>query len=139
MFTKISDLKSSCLSGTGTPVGDKVEAAAIHQSFSCNQGKVTPLYVGSVKTNIGHTEAASGLAGLIKSVLMIQYGMIPPNLNFSEPNPEIPLDVWGMKVCHFVLVIVTYAEDFKGSDKFNTMAREQCSASICKQLCLRWN
>jgi acyl transferase domain-containing protein len=78
------------LSGTGTQAGDKIEAGAIVQTFCHGRSSDTPLYVGSVKTNIGHTEATAGLAGLLKSVMILDSGKIPPNLNFSRPNEQIP-------------------------------------------------
>ena len=77
--------------GTGTQVGDTIEAAALGEIYGQADNRRS-LPVGSVKTNIGHTEAAAGIAGLIKAVLAIWHGYIPPNLNFSTPNPEIDFD-----------------------------------------------
>ena len=57
-----------------------------------------PLYVGSVKTNIGHLEGAAGLAGLFKTILSLENGVIIPHLNFDKPNPKLPLDEWNLKV-----------------------------------------
>ncbi|OQD84167.1 hypothetical protein PENANT_c014G07229 [Penicillium antarcticum] len=82
--------------GTGTPTGDPIEARSIAAVFA--QGRTEPLRIGSVKTNIGHTEAASGLAGLIKVVLAMERGQIPPSVNFKKPNPKLQLDQWGLKV-----------------------------------------
>jgi acyl transferase domain-containing protein len=84
--------------GTGTQVGDTVEAEAIHRVFqrTCQD----PLYVGALKSNIGHLEAASGVAGLTKSILCLEHGIIPPNLNFRNPNPKIDPEGWGLKVSH---------------------------------------
>lgn len=76
--------------GTGTRVGDPAEARAIGESMG--KGRAKPLYVASVKTNLGHTEAASGLAALIKVTLALQNRQIPPSLNFEKANPEIDLD-----------------------------------------------
>lgn len=73
--------------GTGTSLGDPIEIGAIHQVFGKRD---QPLLVGSVKTNIGHLESASGIAGFIKVVLSLQHGLIPPNLHFHDPNPRIP-------------------------------------------------
>lgn len=84
--------------GTGTQVGDKAEASAFAQIFTLNRPKCCPLYVGSVKTNVGHTEAAAGLSGLLKSVLVLENGMIPQNLNFASANKDIPLDQWQITV-----------------------------------------
>ncbi|CAI7652959.1 unnamed protein product [Penicillium glandicola] len=82
--------------GTGTPTGDPIEARSIAAVFA--HGRTEPLRIGSVKTNIGHTEAASGLAGIIKVVLAMENGQIPPSVNFEKPNPKLQLDQWGLKV-----------------------------------------
>ena len=81
--------------GTGTPVGDPIEAHAIGSVFG-RPG--APVAVGSVKPVIGHLEAAAGISGLIKTVLCVEKGQIPPNANFSEPNPNIPFDALGIAV-----------------------------------------
>jgi acyl transferase domain-containing protein len=73
--------------GTGTSLGDPIEVGALGAVFSERQ---EPLIIGSVKTNIGHLEAAAGMAGLIKVVLALQHGEIPPSLHFHLPNPHIP-------------------------------------------------
>lgn len=73
---------------TGTFVGDPEECRAI-DNVLCAQ-REEPLLIGSVKSNIGHSEAASGICSIIKSILSFQNGMIPPNINFSELKPEIP-------------------------------------------------
>ena len=75
--------------GTGTSLGDPIEMGALGQVFG---QRSQPLVVGSVKTNIGHTEAAAGIAGLIKVVLSMQHGEIPANLHFHQPNPYINWD-----------------------------------------------
>ncbi|MEQ1862869.1 MAG: beta-ketoacyl synthase N-terminal-like domain-containing protein, partial [Chthoniobacteraceae bacterium] len=76
--------------GTGTPVGDPVEARALAAVLA--EGRSRRLLVGSVKTNIGHLEPASGIAGLIKAVLVLEHRAVPPNLHFEKPNPLLPLD-----------------------------------------------
>ncbi len=78
--------------GTGTSLGDPIEMQALGAVFSRSRSPDQPLYVGSVKTNIGHAEAASGIAGLIKVVLSLQNGEIPPHLHLNVLNPEIDLD-----------------------------------------------
>ncbi|KAI9374460.1 Choline/Carnitine o-acyltransferase-domain-containing protein [Aspergillus egyptiacus] len=83
--------------GTGTAAGDPIETEAIGTVLA--QKRQGPLRIGSAKTNIGHLESASGLAGLIKTVLMLEKGQVPPNLNFEFPNQEIKLDEWNLKVC----------------------------------------
>jgi hybrid polyketide synthase/nonribosomal peptide synthetase ACE1 len=84
--------------GTGTKAGDPKEAAAIHQCFGQRGEDEVPLYVGSVKTVIGHTEGAAGLAGLLKASGIIQRGTIPPNLLFNRLNPSIEPFYQGLKV-----------------------------------------
>ncbi|VBB72654.1 Putative polyketide synthase [Podospora comata] len=83
--------------GTGTKAGDPREAAAIGKVFGTST-RTRPLYMGSVKSNIGHLEGAAGLAGIIKATLAIQNGKIPPNMHFHKPNPEILFDEWKLKV-----------------------------------------
>lgn len=73
--------------GTGTPVGDRVELQALGTAVSAERTSAEPLLTGSVKTNIGHTEAAAGIAGLIKAVLMTRHGLIPPSLHLENPHP----------------------------------------------------
>ncbi len=78
--------------GTGTALGDAIEAKALGAVLSDGRAPGSPCLVGSVKTNIGHLEAAAGVAGLIKVALALQHRQIPPSLNFTEPNPHIPFD-----------------------------------------------
>lgn len=86
--------------GTGTAAGDPVEASAIGATLGQHrpEGEDGKLYVGSVKTNIGHLEGASGLAGLIKAVLSIERGIILPNIWFEKGNPAIDFDGWRIRV-----------------------------------------
>ena len=85
------------LHGSATAVGDPVEASALGDVFSGARDGL-PLEVGSVKTNIGHLEAAAGIAGLLKTVLSIEHRQLPPSLNFETPNPRIPLYDFGLAV-----------------------------------------
>lgn len=82
--------------GTGTPAGDPTEAAALDQVL--NHSERNSCWMGSVKTNIGHLEAAAGIAGLIKTALCLKHQQIPPNLHFDNPNPHIPFDTYCLKV-----------------------------------------
>lgn len=82
--------------GTGTAAGDPIETRAIGAVFA--SGREEPLYVGSVKTNIGHLEGASGLAGVIKTTLALERGLIPPNMHFKNPNPRIDFENWKIAV-----------------------------------------
>ena len=76
--------------GTGTSLGDPIEVQSVAAVLGAGRDPQRPLILGSVKTNIGHLEAAAGISGLIKAVLALQHGEIPPHLNFSTPNPNIP-------------------------------------------------
>ncbi|MEL6930448.1 MAG: beta-ketoacyl synthase N-terminal-like domain-containing protein, partial [Cyanobacteria bacterium J06600_6] len=82
--------------GTGTSLGDPIEITALGEVFKRNS--TNPLLLGSVKTNIGHLEAAAGIAGLIKVVLSLQHEQIPPHLHFNQPNPYIDWDNVGVDV-----------------------------------------
>lgn len=84
--------------GTGTRVGDPLEAGAMASVFGANRPQDAPCLIGSVKTNIGHLEAASGIAGVIKTVLALDAATIPPTVNFTEPNPEVDWAASGLKV-----------------------------------------
>ncbi|KAL9595199.1 MAG: hypothetical protein Q9219_006593 [cf. Caloplaca sp. 3 TL-2023] len=84
--------------GTGTSAGDPVEAEAIARSLAANRPPDRPLIVGSVKSNIGHLEAASGLAAMVKTILALEADLIPPNFDFQSPNEDIPLNDWRLTV-----------------------------------------
>jgi acyl transferase domain-containing protein len=73
--------------------------AAIASVFKDSRINDQPLRIGSVKTNIGHTETASGVAAIIKVALALEKGQIPPSINFEKPNPKLHLDEWKLKVC----------------------------------------
>ena len=75
--------------GTATPLGDPIEVAALMQAFRAGTDAKNFCALGSVKTNIGHLDAAAGVAGLIKTVLALKHKLIPPSLNFARPNPKI--------------------------------------------------
>ena len=84
--------------GTGTQAGDPIEAQAIASAFEGQRSQGEPLYVGSVKTNVGHLEGTSGIAGLIKAMLILEKGLIPPNIWFEKVNPRILAEEWNIKV-----------------------------------------
>ena len=84
--------------GTGTPAGDPIEAASLSKVFSRRRPVDQPLHVGSVKSNIGHLEGASGIAGVVKTVLMLEKNLILPNFNFQDPSDQIPMDELKIKV-----------------------------------------
>ncbi len=84
--------------GTGTPLGDPIEAMALGNILAADRSPENYCTVGSVKTNIGHLEAASGIAGLIKVALSLKHKQIPPNLHFQEPNPYIDFETLPIRV-----------------------------------------
>ena len=75
--------------GTGTSLGDPIEVGALGAVFGKKSSREQPLILGSIKTNIGHLEAAAGIAGLMKVVLQMQHQEIAPHLHFQQPNPYI--------------------------------------------------
>ncbi|MBO0852518.1 MAG: SDR family NAD(P)-dependent oxidoreductase [Nocardia sp.] len=84
--------------GTGTGVGDPLEASALGRAYGTAEGRVRALRIGSVKNNFGHTEAAAGVAGLIKAALTVREGRVAPQAYLENPNPEIKFDDWGLHV-----------------------------------------
>ncbi|EFQ26763.1 beta-ketoacyl synthase domain-containing protein [Colletotrichum graminicola] len=84
--------------GTGTQAGDFRELKAISETLAEGRTTENPVFVGSVKTNIGHLEGAAGVSGLIKGVLTTEKGRIPPNINFERGNPDIDFRNWKVKV-----------------------------------------
>lgn len=99
--------------GTGTPVGDPIEASAIHAVFGHYRSPKDPLLVGAVKSNIGHLEGASGIAGLIKTIMVLEKGIIPQNACFERVNPNIPMHEWNLEV------------------RINSMRKYEMSAESC--------
>ena len=77
--------------GTGTALGDPIETKAIGETFRHSRTDENPLIVGSVKLNIGHLEGASGVAGLIKTIMILETGIIPPVAGLTEVNPKIDI------------------------------------------------
>ncbi|MDY6996397.1 MAG: SDR family NAD(P)-dependent oxidoreductase [Actinomycetota bacterium] len=84
--------------GTGTPLGDPIEVQAAAAAYGGSRDTDRPLLMGSVKTNIGHLESASGAAGLIKVVLSLQNSVLPQSLHFDNPSPHIPWDALPVRV-----------------------------------------
>ncbi len=84
--------------GTGTPVGDPIEAAAIGQAIGMQRDSSSPLLIGSVKSNIGHLEPASGIAGLLKVVLSLKHRSIPASINHQQLNPNIDCKKLNIKI-----------------------------------------
>ncbi|RLL97465.1 hypothetical protein CFD26_104804 [Aspergillus turcosus] len=84
--------------GTGTQKGDAAEASALAKTLGRSRSPQRPVYLGSVKTNLGHLEAAAGVTQVIKVILALENAIIPPNIWFEHPNPNIPLNQWHLKV-----------------------------------------
>jgi acyl transferase domain-containing protein len=84
--------------GIGTPVGDPIEATALGRVLGEGRPAGQKCLIGSVKTNVGHLEAGSGIAGLIKAALVAYRRTVPPSLNFEQPNPHIPFETLPLEV-----------------------------------------
>ena len=89
--------------GTGTPVGDPIEARALGTAIGHKRASDSPLIVGSIKANLGHLEAAAGVTGLIKALLCLKHGAIPPQANLTQVNPAIPFADLHLKVAQDTL------------------------------------
>ncbi|MBE2222355.1 MAG: type I polyketide synthase, partial [Anaerolineae bacterium] len=89
--------------GTGTRAGDPVEIGAVGQVLSANRSPDQPLYIGSVKTNIGHTEGAAGVAGLMKVALSLYHNQIPRSLHVQQKNPNIPWADYNLDIPQSVI------------------------------------
>ncbi|PVH92931.1 hypothetical protein DM02DRAFT_677173 [Periconia macrospinosa] len=84
--------------GTGTALGDPTEAMALGRAFRKYRSCDDPLILGALKSNIGHLEGASGIAGIIKTIMVLESGCIPPNINFKTINPRIDPDYLAIKI-----------------------------------------
>ena len=84
--------------GTGTAVGDPIEARALGEALGKRRHAGSPLRIGSVKSNLGHLETAAGMAGLIKSIYCLRRRMLPPSINFETPNPHIAFEESNLEV-----------------------------------------
>ena len=84
--------------GTGTSVGDATELQALGMFLADGRKPEQPCYIGSIKTNIGHTEAASGIAGIIKAALSLKHGIIPPSLHHQQPTSAIPWEDLPLRI-----------------------------------------
>jgi 1-acyl-sn-glycerol-3-phosphate acyltransferase len=104
--------------GPGTPVGDPIEAEALATVVACDRPAGEVLRIGSVKTNIGHLEAASGIAGLIKAALVVKHRQIPPSLHFRTPNPAIPFEDYRLRVVSTVEAWPSDAPALTGVNSF---------------------
>jgi acyl transferase domain-containing protein len=93
-----SDVQYAEAHGTGTKAGDAVEMKTIRNVFCHDRDSQNPIFVGATKPNIGHSEAASGTAGLIKTVMAMEKGLIPPNILLENFKPGLEPEQWNMKV-----------------------------------------
>jgi acyl transferase domain-containing protein/NADPH:quinone reductase-like Zn-dependent oxidoreductase/acyl carrier protein len=84
--------------GTGTSIGDPLEMEALGGVFGNLEDRRNPLWVGSIKASIGHTEATAGVASLLKAILMLQHGTVPPQAWLENLNPEIPFDEYKIRI-----------------------------------------
>lgn len=84
--------------GTGTPLGDPIEVSSVAEVFGRDRSPEKPLLIGSVKTNLGHTESAAGMAGVIKVILSLIHETLPPHLHYKTPSPHIAWQELAIKV-----------------------------------------
>ena len=120
--------------GTGTPTGDPLEVAAIAAALGGKRNKKCPLYLGSVKTNIGHTEATSGLASIIKTTLTLEKGLVAPNAHFQDPNKKLRLDERNVKARSLASSQSITMLTALGSDKCSILAFDEWhQAGLCEQ------
>jgi len=105
--------------GTGTPVGDPLEAQALGAAVGQGRNRKDACLIGSVKSTIGHTEAAAGVAGMIKTALCLAYRQVPPQANLKEPNPNIPFSDLGLRLPHKLEKLAPEADQvFAGINSF---------------------
>lgn len=84
--------------GTGTPVGDPIETHAIGEALGRRRPADLPLPIGSIKSNIGHMEAAAGVGGLFKALYLLRHRVVPATIGYENPNPKIKLQEWNLEV-----------------------------------------
>ncbi|KAN0018800.1 hypothetical protein ACTFIU_008733 [Dictyostelium citrinum] len=119
--------------GTGTPTGDPIETRGISMVFNDGtRSKENPLLIGSIKSNIGHLEAGSGVASLIKCCLIFKNKCFAPNINFKVPNPKIKFDEWNLKV-------VTEPIPFKKSNTCIGLSNFGVTGSNCCLILSQYN
>ncbi|WP_345054388.1 type I polyketide synthase, partial [Streptomyces rameus] len=104
--------------GTGTGRGDPIEATALGRILGRHRAPGNPLYIGSIKTNIGHLEASAGMAGLFKLLLALRHRTVPPSLHSAELNPAIPFDELNVRVVREPLALPTEGPLYLGVNSF---------------------
>jgi acyl transferase domain-containing protein len=85
--------------GSATPIGDPIEVRSLSSVYGAGRASDDPLWIGSIKTNLGHLESAAGVAGLLKVILSLKAKTMAPHLHFKDPNPEVEWDECGVAVC----------------------------------------
>ena len=89
--------------GTGTAIGDPIEATALGNVFGNQRPPSDPVFIGSVKSNIGHLEGASGVISVIKPAMMLEKGFVLPNCDFEKINANVAFSKWNLKAhCVFI-------------------------------------
>ena len=119
--------------GTGTQAGDPLETKAISEVFGARRSADNPVRIGSIKTNVGHLEGASGVAGVIKAIFMLENRVFLPNRNFERINPHILLDQWNIKVWRLALTEVQQLM-LEDSTIYRGLADNRASQSLRQQL-----
>lgn len=121
--------------GTGTAAGDPIEAASLSNIFARGRPSDEPLKVGSIKSNIGHLEGGSGIAAVVKTVLMLEKGLILPNFNFKRANPRIPMCDWKIEV-RFLWSCseIKYHAYDAGSNRCSALEYPERTSSLGQQL-----
>jgi phthiocerol/phenolphthiocerol synthesis type-I polyketide synthase C len=104
--------------GTGTAVGDPIETHALSVAIAAKRSTKTPLLIGSVKSNMGHLEAASGVAGLVKSLLCIQHREVPATIGIRNWNPNIPFEAWNLQVATATTRLKSTGKVIVGTNSF---------------------
>ena len=120
---------------TGTPVGDPIEFNAIRSTFAAETSQGRPLYIGTLKPNIGHLEASAGVAALIKAVLVLEKAVIPPNANLEKLNERISVGESNLKVlCSLDLVrnCKLDSDDLLVSHQSHSLADPGTSTCVCQ-------
>jgi len=108
--------------GTGTPTGDPIEAASLSKFFAQRRSTEQPLTIGSVKSNIGHLEGASGVAAVVKAVLMLENGLVLPNFDFRKASVRIPMVKWNIQVGSLAYIFLIMVYDILGPYERSTVA-----------------